>query len=378
MIPLDAGSVALIVTLAAVAATVAAAAGLLLLRVGRQWPLTRQLWVVVLAPVASVVAASLSVASAMFLSTHDLTVTLWIAAVAGLVSFAPATLLGRSFMRTTRELLTSARVVGSGTLPTPHLHRSVELSDVAAELASSSQRLAEARRELEQADESRRELVAWVSHDLRTPLASARAMAEALEDGLIDEPARYHRGIRTQIDRISRLVEDLFELSKLSAGVIQLERSNITVYDLVSDQIADLAPIAAERRVRIEASGDLHATIQVDPHHMARALENLLSNAINHSPPGAHVDVSVEARDHHVDIAVTDMGGGIRTEDLPRVFDTGWRGDEARTEDHTGGGGLGLAIVRGIMHLHDGTAEVQNVQGGSRFTLHLPQHSRID
>lgn len=373
MVQLDTPSLTLIGALAFAAACVAVGTGSLLLRVGRRWPLTRQLWVVVLAPIASIVAASLTVASAMFLSTHDLTVTLWITAVAGVVSLVPATLLGRSFLRTTQELLDSARVVGTGATVRSGRHRSVELSDLAAELDATSVRLTEARRQLEQVDESRRDLVAWVSHDLRTPLASARAMAEALEDGLVDDPARYHRGILTQVDRLSQLVDDLFELSKLSAGGLRLQRTTVSVYDLVSDQIADLAPIAAERRVRIEASGDLDTSLEVDPHHVARALANLLTNAVTHSPPDAAVDVSVQAEDTWVDIAVTDRGAGISVEDLPHVFDQGWRADAARRSGRNGGSGLGLAIVRGIADAHGGAVTAQSGAGGARFVLHLPR-----
>lgn len=362
--------VALILGIAFGAALVAAVLGLGLLRVGRRWPLTRQLWVVVLAPVVSIVAASLVIAAVMFLSTHDLVVTLWIVAAAALVSLAPATVLGRSFMRSTARLTESARRVGAGATVAAGPERTTELAQLSSELAATSSRLADARHEVELADGARRELIAWVSHDLRAPLASARAMAEALDDGLADDAPRYHAGIRAQVDRLSTLVDDLFELSKLQAGALTLQRSPVSVYDLVSDQIADLEPLAAERGIRIDAAGDLTAVIDGDAHQLSRALANLLTNALRHSPAGGTVQVGVRDTGGSTEIAVTDAGGGIRHEDLPRVFEAGWRADESRAD--ASGAGLGLAIVQGIVAAHAGTVEVRNVPGGSRFALLLP------
>lgn len=383
MIALAPDGIVLIIALAALAAAAAAAIGLLLLRFGRRWRLASQLRIVVLAPIASVTAALLAVSSAMFLSPHDLTVALWILAVATAVSLVVASLLGRSFLRTTRTLVRAARTVGgteAGGVPAAAHRpgpRSTELAQLATELEAANRRLAMARLEVERADASRRELVAWVSHDLRTPLASARAMAEALEDGLVDDPARYHRGIRQQVDRLSDLVDDLFELSKLSAGTMQLQRSAVSVYDLVSDQIADFGPVAEERFIRIAASGDLDATVDADPRLLSRALGNLIANAVTYSPPGGLIAVAVRMAGDTVEIGVTDEGGGIRSEDLPRVFDAGWRADEARTAGRTTGAGLGLAIVRGIAEAHAGSVEAGNEGGGSRFVLRLASASTV-
>ena len=273
-------------------------------------------------------------------------------------------------MRSTRALVVAARDVGTGATVAESPARTTELGQLSAELAATSQRLADARVELDRADGARRELIAWVSHDLRAPLASVRAMAEALEDGLVEDPAGYHAGIRGQVDRLSAMVDDLFELAKLNAGALTLEWSPVSVYDLVSDQIADLGPLAEERGVSITAVGDLDVVIEADAHHLSRALGNLLTNALWYSPPGGTVEVAVSRAGAVTEIAVTDAGGGIRHEDLPRVFDTGWRADGARAEH--GGAGLGLAIVRGIGAAHAGTVDVRNVPGGSRFALHLP------
>ncbi len=376
--------VALIVALTAAVALGATGLGLLVLRLGRGWTLAGQLRVVVLALVASMVGGTVVVARAMFLSTHDLAVTLWVAGVSGLVALLAASLLGRSFMRAARRLLESARAVGTGATVAAEASRTTELADLARELAATSERLAEARAEVQRVEASRRELVAWVSHDLRTPLASVRAMAEALEDGLVDDPDRYHRGIRTQVDRLTSLVDDLFELSRLQAGQLPLQSAPTAVYDLISDVVADVAPRAEERGVSVVVRGDLDRTLVVDHRQLTRALENLLSNALRFSPRGAEVELSVRDRPAVLEIAVTDRGGGIAPDDLVRVFEAGWRGDEARSSTpgsgepgsgDPGGAGLGLAIVRSIVEAHAGSVTAHNVEGGSRFVLALPYAS---
>ncbi len=373
---LPAADVALIVALTAAVALAATGLGLLVLRLGRGWSLSGQLRVVVLALVASVVGGTVVVARAMFLSAHDLAVTLWVAGVSGLVALLAAGLLGRSFMRTTRRLLASARAVGTGATVAAETSRTTELDALARELAATSERLAQARAEVERVEASRRELVAWVSHDLRTPLASVRAMAEALGDGLVDDPDRYHRGIRTQVDRLSTLVDDLFELSRLQAGQLPLQTAPVSVYDLTSDVVADVTARAAEREVSVVVRGDLDRTLVVDHRQLTRALENLLSNALRFSPRGSEVELRVRDRPDALEIAVTDQGGGIAPEDRARVFEAGWRGDPARSvaagSAEPGGAGLGLAIVRSIVEAHAGTVAVEDVEGGSSFVLVLP------
>ncbi|GAA3575195.1 HAMP domain-containing sensor histidine kinase [Microlunatus spumicola] len=372
--------VALVVALTAAVALAATGLGLLVLRLGRGWSLAGQLHVVVLALVASVVGGTVVVARAMFLSAHDLAVTLWVAGVSGLVALLAAGLLGRSFMRAAHRLLASARAVGSGATVTVEASRTSELDALARELAATSERLAQARTEVQRVETSRRELVAWVSHDLRTPLASVRAMAEALEDGLVDDPDRYHRGIRTQVDRLSGLVDDLFELSRLQAGQLPLQLGPTSVYDLISDVVADVAPRADERGVSVVVRGDLDRTLVVDHRQLTRALENLLSNALRFSPRGSEVGLSVRDRPTTTEIAVTDQGPGIAADDLARVFEAGWRADAARSAagpdqqgGDPGGAGLGLAIVRSIVEAHGGSVTAHGTTSGTRFVLALPE-----
>ncbi|MFN8051981.1 MAG: ATP-binding protein [Acidimicrobiales bacterium] len=224
-------------------------------------------------------------------------------------------------------------------------------------------------------ERSRRELVAWVSHDLRTPLAGIRVMAEALSDGVVDDPetvAGYHRRIQVEAERLARLVDDLFELSRLQVERVSLAVERISLGDLVSDAVASAAPTAGAKGV--ELTGELVGPapeLDVSSPEMLRVVQNLLDNAIRHTPAGGVVKVEVRHTGGHAELAVEDGCGGIPHTDIERVFDLAYRGDSARTPAH-GGGGLGLAIARGLVEAHAGVIDVRNVDGGCRFTVRLP------
>jgi|SRR5882757_6363917 len=228
-----------------------------------------------------------------------------------------------------------------------------------------------ASREREQALEtSRRELVAWISHDLRTPLTGLRAMAEALEDGLVHDPSVYYARIRTEVERLNAMVTDLFELSRIQAGVLALERSPMSVYDLVDEALGCADLLARERGVRLIGDVRDPLPIEVDGRAMSRVLANLLANAIHRTPTDGAVAVAARREADQVVLSVSDGCGGIPADDLPRVFDAGWRGAGARATP--AGAGLGLAIVRGIVEAHSGRTAVRNVPGGCRFEVVLP------
>ncbi|MCH0542646.1 HAMP domain-containing histidine kinase [Streptomyces sp. MUM 203J] len=361
----------------------AAAAGLLgwlVLRLTRRRSVAVSLTVVPAVTVTAMLAGTLAVCWAMFLSSHDLSVVTTVVAMAAAVSLATAVLLGRQVVRRSRELALAAREFGDGGMfrpppgPAP-----AELAALSRELAATSARLAASRERERALEASRRELVAWISHDLRTPLAGLRAMSEALEDGVVKDPARYHRLIRTEVDRLNSMVSDLFELSRIHAGALALSPSRVSVYDLVGDALAGADPLAREHGVRLVGDRVDAVPVEVDGKEMTRVLANLLVNAIRHTPSDGTVAVTAERRDEDgtVVLSVTDGCGGIPDDDLPRVFDTGWRGTEARTPPSgTGtaaaGAGLGLAIVRGIVEAHAGHAHVRNVEGGCRFEVTLP------
>ncbi len=378
MIPLP--DLLAIVGIAGVAALLVGAVGLLALVAARRASIMVQVVIVVLSTVLAVGAGTIAVANAMYLSEHDLLVTGWVVVVGGVVALGVGAVLGRILVGNTRRLREIARAVGDGQTVQPDGREGTEFAALAAELADASRRLADSRAEVARIDASRRELIAWISHDLRTPLAGLRAMAEALEDGMVDDPARYHAQMRVQVDRVSSMVDDLFELSRIQSGALALEMEQVSLFDLVSDAVAELLPLARSREVTIVESraGDL--TVTGDARELSRVVGNLLMNAIQHSPPGSRIEVTAEETgDEHVALSVTDAGGGIPEEDLAKVFRAGWRGTPSRSPSEApadaiaAGAGLGLAIVQGIVAAHAGGVSVRNVPGGCRFDVTLPR-----
>ncbi|MEV7323586.1 HAMP domain-containing sensor histidine kinase [Streptomyces sp. NPDC093970] len=346
-------------------------AGAAALRLLRRRSLTASIAVVAAVGVVAMLAGTLAVAWAMFLSSHDLSVVTTVVAMAAVVSLVSALILGRWVGARSRELVLAARSFGEeGDFAAPPAPATAELAQVSRELAATSAKLAESRRRERALETSRRELVAWISHDLRTPLAGLRAMSEALEDGVATDPDRYLKQIRTEVERLNDMVGDLFELSRIHAGALALSPSRMSLYDLVGDALAGADPLARAQGVRLV--GDLvePVPVEVDGKEMSRVLGNLLVNAIRRTPPDGTVAVAAGRGPEGVVLSVTDGCGGIPEEDLPRVFDTGWRGSHARTPP--AGAGLGLAIVRGIVEAHQGRATVHNIPGGCRFEVVLP------
>jgi signal transduction histidine kinase len=288
--------------------------------------------------VGAVLAGVIAVAQAMFISGHDLQVLLIVLVIAASVSLTLGVWLGRR-------------------------------------LAADAMWATELRARERQMEANRRELMAWVSHDLRTPLAGMRAMAEALEDGVVvDEVtvADYHHRIRLEADRMAGMVDDLFELSRINAGALRLSMANVALGDVVSDVVASAHPIASAKRVRLIATpGDWPTVCGSEP-ELARIVGNLLRNAIRHTPSEGTILVTGGRDDRFGWLTVTDACGGIPDADLPRIFDVAFRGETARTPGREAGGGLGLAIVRGLVEAHRGDVEVRNVPGGCQFLVRVP------
>ncbi len=247
---------------------------------------------------------------------------------------------------------------------------------VRVERLDDAQRQLSAARERDRAAEAgRRELLAWVSHDLRAPLAAVRAMVEAIEDGVVTDPATirdYHQRIGQQVDRLSRMVSDLFELSRLNAGGIALHTDPVAIDTVVSEVMTASEPIARRRGVHLTTEVAGRPVALADHRHLVRVVTNLVTNAVRHTPAGGHVWVSSGTTADAVSISVQDECGGIPEHDLDRVFDTGFRGERARTPRDDSGSGIGLAIVRGIVEAHGGSIAVRNSDGGCRFDILLP------
>jgi signal transduction histidine kinase len=374
-----------VVAIALVGALIVGGVGLAVLRLTRRASMLLQLIVVVVATILSVTVGMIAAAQAMYISSHDLLVLFWIAGASALVSLGVALLLGRAFTRNSERLRTMTRDLGDGKRvdAVAASAGSAEFASLASDLAQTSRRLAEAREEVAAIDASRRELVAWISHDLRTPLASLQAMAEALEDGMAEDPQRFHRQMRAQVDHLSAMVDDLFELSKIHSGSLVLAMEPVSLYDLVSDAVAELGALASSRSVTLKELGSGEPTVVGDPRELARVIGNLLMNAIQHSPAGSEISVSAHHDgDRHVVLTVEDAGGGIPEQDLTKIFQAGWRATPSRTPEQLEGGrsagaGLGLAIVQGIVEAHAGEISVRNIPGGCRFDVRLPRHAPI-
>ena len=316
----------------------------------------------------------------MFVSTeHDLnlllTLVIFSAVITAFFSFSvAATVAGRI-----ENIATAIRLLAHGAFATrlaPNGNDEVaRLSEDVDLLAARLQAADDQRAAL---DRERRELTAAISHDLRTPLASLRAMTEALNDGIVDEPAevrRYYATMRREIERLSRMIDDLFELSQLDAGALKLERLPICVQDIAAEVVDAMQ--AAARLAGVELILNVDSSppeIEVDGGRIERAIGNLVRNALEHTPGGGRVLVSVAATNGNVDLRVADSGSGIAPSDLPHVWERFYRADISRGRNGNGdGAGLGLAITRGIVEAHGGSVEAISGGGdGATFVLRLP------
>jgi signal transduction histidine kinase len=222
---------------------------------------------------------------------------------------------------------------------------------------------------IEQLFDARRELVAWASHDLRTPLASMQAMIEAIEDDLA-RPEDYLPTLREQVRTLTTLVDDLFELARIDAGALTLELAQTPLAGVVASALRLLQPEADARGVglRVHLEGEPRARVAADK--IERVLFNLLTNALRHTPSDGSVAVRVEQLAGDVVVSVEDTGSGLDTEALSRMFERFWRADRARSGASTG---LGLAIARGLVEAHGGRIWAENrPQGGARVSFTLP------
>ena len=368
----------LILALTGACAAAVTAAGVGLLRLLRRRSVTSLVAGGALVALGCVAATVAVTARAMFVSGHDLRVVLVVVLVAVPAGSVVALAAGRWVGAGSRELARAARAIGGAGYRPGVRPATAELAAVAEELDCAHHRLVEARERERAVEISHRQLVAGMSHDLRTPLAGLQAMAEALEDGVAADPAtvtRYHQRIRAEADRLSAMVGDLFELSRIQ-GSLQLRVQRIGLQDLVDEALASASPLAQAKGIKLAGHAQAAVPVEVDPTALGRALSNLLANAIRHTPAEGTVEVAAAAEDGRACLAVADSCGGIPAADLPRVFDVAFRGEAARTPGRDGGAGLGLAIARGIVEAHQGEIAVANQGDGCRFVVRLPLATR--
>lgn len=314
----------------------------------------------------------------MFVNAHDLLLATILLLFTGGIAMALGYFFSQSLMERIDALRMAARQVTAGDLSTR-----VEVSgqDEMAELAQSFNSMIEQleiaaaqRREL---DSLRRDLFAWLGHDLQTPLASIQALVEALADGVVEDAEvrqRYLRTAQRDIQALSGLIDDLFQMSRIDAGGTQLEVGPNSLGDLVSDTLERFAHQAMEKDIDLVGSVEEGIDpVQMDSQKIGRVLANLVANAIRHTPSKGKVNVSAIWLDGAVAVSVSDTGEGIDPEDIPLVFDRFYRGDKSRSRT-TGGSGLGLTIARGLVLAHGGSIRVESEPGeGTCFTFTLPK-----
>jgi signal transduction histidine kinase len=316
------------------------------------------------------------VALLMFVSPHDAYLLATLLAFACALAAYSSWLLTRGIKRDIETIRDVVTAVGEGErAPVP-----IETAgrDEIAELASAADRMIErlsaheARREA--SDRARRDLIAAVSHDLRTPLTSLQLLAQGIDDGLLDlgnGRRRYLAEMSLHVRSLSAMVDDLFELTRLEAGDIHWSMQRVQLDELVNETVDAMRTQAAAKRVGVEAqvSQDLPLA-QANPEKVQRVLFNLLQNAIRHTPADGSVRVAAESNGETIEIEVADTGGGIPPDDRERAFEPFFRGDAART---SAGSGLGLSICRAIIEVHGGHIWLDDSPTGARVRFTLPQ-----
>ncbi|SNT63185.1 HAMP domain-containing protein [Streptosporangium subroseum] len=366
----------LIVAVTAGLGLLVALAGLGLMRLLRERSIGVMLAVVAVVTVVATVGGVVAITLQMIIEGAPRNIVLSVVAVGGLVGLGVATVLARRVVAASRRLVDAVHEASPTGEFVPPAGLPAELGTIAKTLEQAYRSLRLSHERERSLESARRELVAWVSHDLRTPLAGMRAMAEALEDGVVADPetvSRYHRQIRLEVDRLSGMVDDLFELSRIHAGTLRLSRRRIGLSDLVADALAGVEQLARAKGVRLAGEADVAVPVQADAGELSRALGNLVVNAIRHTPEDGTVWVRATVEEGVACLSVADCCGGIPADDLPRVFDVAFRGETARTPSTDGAGaGLGLAIARGIVEAHQGVIGVVNAGPGCRFEIRLP------
>lgn len=313
----------------------------------------------------------------MFISTHDLRLLLVLSGYAIAATAVPALLMGRSLGRRLERLEHAAARIAAGDLETRVV---VEGSDDIARLSTAFNTMAagleDAHERREALERSRRDLFAAISHDLRTPLSSIRVMVEALSDGVVTDPettARYLTTMSADVDRLSALIDDLFELARIDSGALQLRLERLTIGELLATAVDAIRPTADRARVAVRCEALQSATIEADPQRLTRVLANLLQNAVRHTPEDGSVVVSAGLNGPEVVVAVRDTGEGIPAADVPHVFERFYRGEKSRSRA-TGGSGLGLSISKGIVEAHGGRMWVDATgSGGTTVKFTVPQ-----
>lgn len=315
-------------------------------------------------------------AGLMFLNPHDLRLLGILSAFAFVATVGPAQVMSRSVSRRFESLQSATAQVASGDLSArAAVNGHDELAKLAAAFNVMAARLEQARSDRDHVEAARRELFAAISHDLRTPLASMRAMVEAISDGVVTDTEthdRYLAAVSGEIERLSTLIDDLFELTTISSGEVRLRIETLRLEDVVAEIVDAFRPHVERSGIQLTYTPAIvPSTVAVDAGRLARVLYNVLQNAARHTPRDGTIVLRTTPAAGTVVVAVSDSGDGIPPEDLPFVFDRFYRGDKARARDGSGGG-LGLAIARALIEAHGGRIWAESDSRGATVSFALP------
>ena len=314
----------------------------------------------------------------MFVSDHDATLVgvLLLYSIGAGVGAALA--VARAQGSALDQLARTARALGTGNLKARARVSGAgpELDQLARTLDEMADGLQAAQAREREVEAARRDLITAVSHDLRTPLASLRAMVEAIDDGVVDDAPslrRYASEMRRSVNQLVGMVDDLFELAQLDAGAIEAETRRARLDEVVRSAVAAVERQAEEKGLRLQANLNGAEDAPCSP-RLVRVLQNLLANAVRHTPADGTVRIDARRGPSWIEVAVEDTGEGIAAEDLPHVFEPFWRADPSRSG---AGAGLGLALAKRIVEGLGGQIEAQSesrsdAHSGSRFAVQLP------
>lgn len=314
----------------------------------------------------------------MFASKHDLLLATVLLLFAGGIAVALGSFFTSALIDRISHLESATHSIENGDLTTrADIPGKDEISSLADSFNRMAQQLQNADQKQKELETLRRDLVAWAGHDLRTPLSSIRLLIEALSDGVVTDPQEmrnYLSQAKKHVDTLSFLVDDLFQISQLDSGGMPLTLEPASISDLISDTLESFSGVASQKGVRLRGSAEPGVDpITMDVLWMGRALNNLVSNAIRHTPANGEISMTAKSEKDTVTICISDSGEGILPDDIPHVFERFYRGDKSRSRV-SGGAGLGLAIAKGVVEAHKGEIYVQSeLQKGTSFTIKLPK-----
>jgi signal transduction histidine kinase len=313
----------------------------------------------------------------MFASQHDLLLATVLLIFAGGIAMVLGYFLSNTITDRIQDLQRAAVKISNGALDVKVAEQGKdEVAALAHSFNEMTAKLEAAANQQKELEQLRSDLIAWVSHDLQTPLTSVRAILEALADGVAEDPQTQERYLRTaqrNIQSLSVLIDDLFQMAQLDTGGLPLEREWGSITDLISDTLESFRQMAENQDINLQGSASADCDpVDMDTQRIGRVLNNLVGNALRHTPAGGQVTVNAVREIDAVKVTICDDGEGIQPEDIYHVFDRFYRGEKSRSRA-TGGSGLGLAIARGIVEAHGGSIRVESEPGkGACFSFKLP------